>query len=170
MSETTPIGIVLPSRRGPVEGEHTIGFDADAERRPGVPMTARPSETDSVEGRPILTQEEQRGRRLHRAGLTELTPVFGTAQPYGGVSGAIRRTAYRIPEHDARHWMLLLLADRMNVTEDRLGSLVDGGGLSDGARGVAERAREHPLMAAGVAVAGLWFARRLVSSVSEARA
>ena len=104
MTETTH-GLVRPERRGPVEGASTIGFDAPPDRRPGVPMTARPTEADGVQGRPILTQEEQRGRRLHRAGLDEPTPVFGTAQPYSGLSGAIRKSAYRIPEHDARHWM-----------------------------------------------------------------
>jgi hypothetical protein len=44
-------------------------------------------------------------------------PVFGTAQPPRGLSGALRRRAYAIPEHRARHWALLLLADRVDVVE-----------------------------------------------------
>jgi MYXO-CTERM domain-containing protein len=46
--------------------------------------------------------------------------VFGTAQPPYGLSGALRRGAYAIPEHRARHWMLLMLADRVELVEHRL--------------------------------------------------
>jgi hypothetical protein len=50
--------------------------------------------------------------------------VFGTAQPARGVSGAIRRVAYRLPEHRAGRWALLLLADRVDVVEHRAAWLV----------------------------------------------
>jgi len=60
--------------------------------------------------RPELTRRVQLGR---------LTPVFGSAQPPRGIAGSIRRAAYRIPEHKARHWMLLLLADRTEVLAHR---------------------------------------------------
>ena len=50
-----------------------------------------------------------------------LTPVFGTRQPPRGLSGVIRRAAYRIPEHKAGRWMLLMLGDRVDVWESRLG-------------------------------------------------
>ena len=50
-----------------------------------------------------------------------LPPVFGTACPPRGVSGAIRRLAYRkFSEADAAHWLLLLAGDRV----DSLGSSV----------------------------------------------
>ena len=48
------------------------------------------------------------------------TPVFGTAQPPRGLSGRLRRAAYGIPDHFARHWMLLILADRVDVLESRV--------------------------------------------------
>jgi hypothetical protein len=54
-----------------------------------------------------------------RRGLDELTPVFGTAQPPHGLSGVLRRIAYHVPEHRARHWALLLMADRIDVLESR---------------------------------------------------
>jgi hypothetical protein len=38
----------------------------------------------------------------------------------GGISGGLRRVGYRIPEHRARHWLLLLLADRVELLEKRL--------------------------------------------------
>ena len=44
-----------------------------------------------------------------------VTPVFGTAQPPRGVSGAIRRLAYqRYSEATAAHWLLLMLGDRVD--------------------------------------------------------
>ncbi|MGI9245815.1 MAG: hypothetical protein ACR2I8_03810, partial [Steroidobacteraceae bacterium] len=46
-----------------------------------------------------------------------ITPVFGTAVPPSGLSGAIRRRAFRHSENDLRHWLLLLAADRVNVFE-----------------------------------------------------
>src|SRR3954463_4560956 len=43
-----------------------------------------------------------------------LPPVFGTAQPLRGLSGAIRRRSYaRYSEGRAAHWLLLLAADRV---------------------------------------------------------
>ena len=50
-----------------------------------------------------------------------LTPVFGTAAPPRGVSGAIRKLSYRtFSEADAAHWLLLIAADRV----DSLGASV----------------------------------------------
>jgi hypothetical protein len=47
-----------------------------------------------------------------------LTPVFGTAQPPRGLSGAIRKLAYaRYSEARAAHWLLLVLADRVDAIE-----------------------------------------------------
>jgi hypothetical protein len=70
-------------------------------------------------------------------------PVRGSAQPPRGLSGALRRLAYTIPEHRARRPMLLILADRIDVLE--------------------HRAVDHPALAL-TAVAGilatLWLIRR----------
>jgi hypothetical protein len=53
-----------------------------------------------------------------------LTPVFGTAQPPHGVSGAIRKYAYRrFSEARAAHWLLLIAADRVDATGAHLRSL-----------------------------------------------
>ncbi len=106
------------------EQEHTRipgwGVDGDPRRRPGVPMELEP------EPRPGVHWDEPERQRapeipiLKRAELDELTPVFGTAIPPRGLSGLLRRVAYGIPEHLVRHFMLLLLADRVDVVESRL--------------------------------------------------
>ncbi len=56
-----------------------------------------------------------------------VTPVFGTAQPLKGLSGAIRRYSYqRFSEGRAAHCLLLIAADRVDVLESNLGSLLKG--------------------------------------------
>jgi hypothetical protein len=91
--------------------------DAAQETRPGVPRMHRPFPDPGAHWeRPA----QQRGAPLlGRSGLRAATPVFGTAQPARGLSGLIRRAAYRIPEHRSGRWALLLLGDRIDVLEHR---------------------------------------------------
>jgi hypothetical protein len=52
-----------------------------------------------------------------------LTPVFGTGQPPKGLSGAIRKLSYaRYSEGRAAHWLLLVLADRVDAIEEHVKS------------------------------------------------
>ena len=52
-----------------------------------------------------------------------LTPVFGTACPPKGLSGKMRRHAYRrYSEGRAAHWLILLAADRVDAVENHLRS------------------------------------------------
>ncbi len=54
-----------------------------------------------------------------------LTPVFGTSCPPKGLSGRLRKHAYRkYSEARAAHWVLLLAADRVDVLESNLGSFL----------------------------------------------
>lgn len=94
------------------------GVDADPARRPGVPREAAPAPAEGARPEPPPIQGGGRAA-LARTGSPRATPVFGTAAPAHGVSGAIRRVAYRVPEHRASRWMLLVLADRVDVLEHR---------------------------------------------------
>jgi hypothetical protein len=52
-----------------------------------------------------------------------VTPVFGTAQPVKGLSGAIRKLSYaRFSEGRLAHWMLLVVGDRVDAWEEHLRS------------------------------------------------
>lgn len=54
-----------------------------------------------------------------------LPPVFGTAQPLHGVSGAIRRFAYdHLSETKNTRWLLLVLGDRVEAIGAHLRSLL----------------------------------------------
>ena len=54
-----------------------------------------------------------------------LTPVFGTSCPPRGLSGVLRKYAYRrYSEGRAAHWLILLGADRVDAWENHLKSFV----------------------------------------------
>jgi hypothetical protein len=72
---------------------------------------------------------ERQPEHLPRERSTEhkfLTPVFGTAQPLKGLSGAIRRYAYTYSEGQTAHWLLLMAGDRVDVVESRITALLQG--------------------------------------------
>ncbi len=152
------------ARRGPIEGENLIGHDPVG-LRPGVPMRSRPSPAEGAPEAPPTPQDGHESR-LRRAGLDAPTPVFGTAQPLHGLSGALRRVAYALPEHQGRHWLLLMVADRVDVVEDRVGGVFSAPLAAIGADAGARRVRANPLpivVGLGGAVLGLataWKLRR----------
>ncbi|MCA9738468.1 MAG: hypothetical protein R3E98_16585 [Gemmatimonadota bacterium] len=125
-------------------GARERGVDAEASQRPGVPME---SEVAPAEGAPErIVHQTSVERHFRRAGLDDLTAVYGTAQPPHGVSGQIRRSAYGIPEHRARHWALLMLADRVDVLESRLGRALGSAARSVGAAdGTARKLERNAL-------------------------
>jgi hypothetical protein len=108
------------SAENPHAGVPFWAVDRSPEARPGVPKERLPPQPlPHSEG---VTQPPQvpRFEILKRVGLAELTPVFGTAAPPHGVSGELRRVAYRVPEQRVSHWLLLMLADRVDVVESGL--------------------------------------------------
>jgi hypothetical protein len=89
------------------------GVDREAARRPGVPAETEPRPAPGVHWQDPPRQDP----RIRLVKGEARTPVFGTAQPLRGLSGLLRRAAYVIPEHRARHWMLLIVADRVDALE-----------------------------------------------------
>jgi hypothetical protein len=91
-----------------------IAVDASPSVRPGVPRRRVPVPDPGAHGVPPGAQ--RRGTPAQGGGAgARATPVYGTGQPVHGLSGAIRRAAYRVPEHRAGRWLLLLAADRVEV-------------------------------------------------------
>jgi hypothetical protein len=76
-----------------------------------------------------------------------LTPVFGTAQPPKGLSGVIRKWSYRrFSEGRAAHWLLLVLADRVDAVESHLASFLTSRPDNPVTEtGVLGEARHHPV-------------------------
>ena len=75
---------------------------------------------------PPLARQAAHGTILRSAERAGLTPVFGTSVPPAGLSGQLRRLAYRGPEDRMRRWLLLTLADRVDVGEGLLSDLGHG--------------------------------------------
>lgn len=89
------------------------GADVDPADRPAFPREQPGIVTgahwDLPEQQPVHGPARERSVEHER-----LTPVFGTAQPLHGISGAIRRYAYdRYSEGQTAHWLLLIVGDRV---------------------------------------------------------
>jgi hypothetical protein len=163
------------------------GADLDPAMRPSYPKLQWQEDTGAHWDFPERQPERYPRERSIEHGT--LTPVFGTACPPKWVSGAIRRFSYaRYSEGRAAHWLLLMLADRVDAVENHVLSFLqlrpDNPITETGVLGefrhhpVRSRLGEHrtdlrhqvldPIIiggpwvaAAGVAVAG---ARRLVGA------
>jgi hypothetical protein len=94
------------------------GWSADLDRanRPAVPYERRLRRLQNVHWdrpeRQSPTVEIPRSNERQGPGA-----VFGTTSPPAGVSGRIRRAAFRYWKSDLHHWLLLLAADCVNVLE-----------------------------------------------------
>lgn len=102
------------------------GADLDPADRPSVPQERFDPGATGAHWRFPERQPEHgsRERSIEHAGLT---PVFGTAQPLKGLSGVLRRHAYRrYSEGRAAHWLVLIAADRVDVVESVVGSALRG--------------------------------------------
>src|ERR1700712_3760864 len=100
------------------------GVDLDPKDRPAVP---REQLMPALTGAHWEFPERQVERWPRERSIEHkfLTPVFGTSCPPKGLSGAIRKYAYkRYSEGRAAHWLLLLAADRGDVAESTLQSFV----------------------------------------------
>lgn len=73
-----------------------------------------------------LSRQPQHVKVLHSIERADITPVFGSTVPPSGLSGRLREVAFRYSEGDLRHWMLLLMADRINVGEGVVSDLARG--------------------------------------------
>jgi hypothetical protein len=86
---------------------------------------------------------------LHSIERPGITPVYGTSCPPSGLSGWIRRRAFRHSENNLRHWMMLLAADRVNVVEGLLHDVRKSPGARSAAIGII-----------GLGLAAWWLRRR----------
>ena len=98
------------------------GVDLDPADRPSYPKLRYDPEATGAHWRFPDRQPgaERRERSIEHAFVT---PVFGTAQPLHGPSGAIRRLAYRrYSEARLAHWLLLVVGDRVDAWGSHLRS------------------------------------------------
>lgn len=94
------------------------GIDANPDNNPAYPMKKGHIPVEAVPGgmqypiRQVLQKEVLRSMER-----PYFSAVVGTTLPPKGLSGAVRRLAFRFTESEYGHWLPLLLADRINVWE-----------------------------------------------------
>jgi hypothetical protein len=102
------------------------GMDADPENDPTYPMKRYNGADherlnyDKPEQQPVNVEI------LHSNERPSVTRVFGTSTPPSGLSGRIRRYAFRFSESSYGHWVPLILADRVNVVEGLMDDIKKG--------------------------------------------
>ena len=121
------------------------GVDLAHADRPAVPMERTPPRLDVPWSDPP-PQQPMTVEVLKSVERPEHSRTFGTRLPPKGLSGVMRRAAFKRSENDVGHWLMLIAADRVNVVE-----------------GLAQDLKRSPakLAAVGIGVAALawWLAR-----------
>jgi hypothetical protein len=102
------------------------GVDADPSNDPTHPMKRRNDGEHAGYTWVRPPQQFPTVEVLHSNERPNLTAVFGTTCPPSGLSGAIRRFAFRYSESSYGHWLPLMLADRVNAAEGVLHDLSRG--------------------------------------------
>lgn len=115
------------TRRTREQLTHIKGWGADLDRknRPGVPMERTPPRYTPADMATPPAQEQKVEVLVsnERPGITQ---IHGSVQPPSGLSGMLRRVAFKYTENDLRHWLILLGADRINVVEGIVEDLAHG--------------------------------------------
>jgi hypothetical protein len=102
------------------------GVDLDPKDRPSVPRERFDPDLGGAHWQ-FPERQPERWPRERSIEHRFLTPVFGTSCPPKGLSGAMRKFAYRrYSEGRAAHWLVLMAADRVDTFESTIGSLMSG--------------------------------------------
>jgi uncharacterized lipoprotein YddW (UPF0748 family) len=92
------------------------GVDADPENDPTYPYREREKDDHSGEWvRPPVQRTEV--EILQSIEHKRRPAVFGTSTPPSGLSGMLRRGAFKYSESHWAHWLMLMGADRVNMVE-----------------------------------------------------
>lgn len=102
------------------------GVDADPENEPTYPMKNYTGDDHRRIHYPRPPLQPVNVEILHSNERPNITAVFGTSAPPSGLSGAVRRYAFRYSEGSWAHWLSLILADRINVVEGIADDLKQG--------------------------------------------
>ena len=128
MNDTVYTEATTPADHKRHDGRDVPGWGADLDpaNRPAVPKERTPPRLEHVHWDRPAQQANPGIEVFHSIERPGLTPVYGTTVPPRGLSGRVRALAFRYSESDLRHWMLLLLADRVDMGEGILDDLAHG--------------------------------------------
>src|SRR6185312_11388901 len=100
--------------------------EANAKDWPAFPMRKESGDEHKGMSWERPGQQDATVEILHSNERPNLPAVFGTALPPSGLSGVLRRWAFRFSESNGAHWIILILADRINVVEGLIDDLGKG--------------------------------------------
>jgi hypothetical protein len=102
------------------------GIDADPENDPTYPMKHWTGDDHNRINYEKAPQQALTVEILHSNERPGITRVFGTSVPPSGLSGAMRRRAFKYSEDNYAHWLTLMAADRVNVAEGFVSDIAHG--------------------------------------------
>lgn len=102
------------------------GMDADPENEPTYPMKNYTGDDHNRINYERSSPQPQNVEILKSNERPSLTMVFGNTVPPSGLSGKIRRYAFTHSEDRIRHWIPLILADRVNMVEGVIEDIKSG--------------------------------------------
>ncbi|RVT97185.1 hypothetical protein EOD41_19450 [Mucilaginibacter limnophilus] len=102
------------------------GMDADPENEPTYPMKNYTGDDHNRINYERSAPQPVTVEILKSNERPILPAVFGTSVPPSGLSGVIRRYAFQHSEDRYRHWLPLILADRINVVEGLIDDIKKG--------------------------------------------
>ena len=93
------------------------GIDTDPKNDPTYPIKKRTNAEHEGYSWERPPQQEETAEILKSVERPNLTAVFGTSSPPSGLSGLMRRFAYKYSESSYGRWLPLMLADRVDMVE-----------------------------------------------------
>lgn len=102
------------------------GMDADPENEPNYPMKNYTGDDHQRINYERADQQPIDMEVLMSNERPAMTRVYGSSVPPSGLSGMIRRYAFKHSEDRYRHWIPLILADRINSVEGIIADISQG--------------------------------------------
>jgi hypothetical protein len=109
----------IAARQGQIDPTSVFGWgvDADPKNDPTYPYRDRSADEGLTKDWQRPSQQESEVEILQSIEHVRRPAVFCTSSPPSGLSGMLRRLAFRWSESNWLHWLLLMGADRINVVE-----------------------------------------------------
>ena len=91
--------------------------EMNAKDWPAFPMRQESGDEHKGQSWQRPAQQDATVEVLHSNERPNLTAVFGTTVPPKGLSGQLRRLAFKFSESQMPHWVMLMAADRVQMIE-----------------------------------------------------
>lgn len=114
--ETNPEDFVN-ARQGKYSHIKGWGIDANIKNDPTYPIKKRNNAEHEGYSWERPAQQDETVEILKSVERPNLSAVYGTSKPPSGLSGIIRRMAYKFSESSYGRWIPLILADRIDMME-----------------------------------------------------